>query len=147
MAEDEKEVVRAAGGVVWRPGANDGDEVELMVVHRPKYDDWTFPKGKVDPGETDEQAALREVDEETGLRCRLGVELPPVHYPMGPPGSGWGRKQVRYWEMTVVSATPREPDSEVDATAWLAAGDVEVRLTYERDRTVLASLLAVLKGV
>jgi 8-oxo-dGTP pyrophosphatase MutT (NUDIX family) len=72
------DTVRAAGGVVWRRGADGA--VEVLVVHRPKYDDWSFPKGKLDPGETEEECALREVDEETGLRCELGEELPTTMY-------------------------------------------------------------------
>jgi 8-oxo-dGTP diphosphatase len=70
--------VKAAGGVVWRAGA--GGAPEFVAVHRPRYDDWSLPKGKLDPGETWEQAALREVEEEVGLRCTLGAELPPVAY-------------------------------------------------------------------
>jgi 8-oxo-dGTP diphosphatase len=66
-------VVRAGGGIVWRHG--EGGGVEIVLVHRPVYDDWSFPKGKLDPGETEAQAALREVQEETGLRCRLGREV------------------------------------------------------------------------
>ena len=86
--------VKASGGVVWRRGAH-GEGVELVVVHRPRYDDWSLPKGKLDPGETWEQAALREVDEEVGLRCRLGEELPAVSYT-----DHKGRaKAVRYWLM------------------------------------------------
>jgi 8-oxo-dGTP diphosphatase len=76
--------VRAAGGVVTRDG-------RVALVHRPKYDDWTFPKGKLDPHEDFEQAALREVEEETGLRCRLGSELPTTSY-IDPKGR---RKVVR----------------------------------------------------
>ena len=86
--------VEAAGGVVLRgePGAG----VEVLVVHRPKYDDWSLPKGKLEPGETDEAAAVREVEEETGWRCALGEELPAVRYTdrNGRP------KHVRYWHMT-----------------------------------------------
>ena len=88
-----KTVVRAAGGVVWRR-ATDG-EAEILLVHRPKYDDWTFPKGKCDAGEDDETCARREVEEETGLLCELGAELPSTEYidPKGRP------KVVRYWAM------------------------------------------------
>ena len=66
-------VVRAGGGIVWR--REEGGGVEIVLVHRPAYDDWSFPKGKLDPGETEAQAAVREVQEETGLRCRLGREV------------------------------------------------------------------------
>jgi len=141
------DVVRAAGGVVWRLAAAEADGdvlgVEVVVVHRPKYDDWSFPKGKCDPGERDEDAARREVEEETGLRCQLGDELPPVEYVDG----DRRRKTVRYWAMTVVSATPRSPDDEVDATRWLPAGEAQALLSYDADRSVLQSLLNVLEGV
>ncbi len=76
--------VKASGGVIWRRAEDDG--VELVVVHRPRYDDWSLPKGKLDPGESWEQAALREVDEEVGLRCRLGAGAPArlLHRQQGP---------------------------------------------------------------
>ena len=75
--DPEAAEVKAAGGVVWRRGENG---VEIVVAHRPRYDDWSLPKGKLDKGEGWEQAALREVEEEVGLRCRLGPELEPVTY-------------------------------------------------------------------
>jgi 8-oxo-dGTP pyrophosphatase MutT (NUDIX family) len=118
--------VRAAGGVVRR-----GDDV--LLVHRPKYDDWTLPKGKLDPGETDEQAALREVEEETGLRCRLGRELPTIRY-----DDRHGRaKQVRYWEMEPESGE-FVPNAEVDEVRWLPPAEALALMTYDRDRDVLA---------
>jgi len=124
------EVVRAAGGVVWRPVTD--RQVEVLLVHRPKYDDWTFPKGKADPGETDEHCALREVAEETGLRCELGAELPSTGY-----RDRFARaKRVRYWAMRPVDGS-FSPGQEVDEVAWLAPAAAARRLTYERDGTVL----------
>ena len=132
-------MIRAAGGVVWRR-VGDDEGLEVLLVHRPAYDDWTFPKGKHDAGETDEETAVREVVEETGVVGRLGPELLRVEYVAGE----WGRpKRVRYWAMTVESATPRAPDDEVDETRWLPVGEAETALTYDRDRSVLSSLLAV----
>jgi len=132
-------IVRAAGGVVWRRGDDGG--VEVVLVHRPAYDDWTFPKGKHEDDETDEETARREVFEETGLSCRLGSELESIEYL-----DGRGRpKRVRYWAMTVESSTPRTPDDEVDESRWLPADDAEAALTYERDRSVLRSLPGVVE--
>jgi 8-oxo-dGTP pyrophosphatase MutT (NUDIX family) len=122
--------VRAAGGVVWR-AVEDGD-IEVLVVHRPRYDDWTFPKGKADPGESDEDCALREVTEETGLSCDLGPYLTGVGYT-----DRLGRgKTARYWAMRPVGGA-FEPNSEVDEVRWLRPDDAARLLTYERDRPVL----------
>lgn len=130
--------VRAAGGVVWRV-TDQGAEVAL--VHRPKYDDWTFPKGKLEPGETDEEAARREVHEETGLECVLGHELPAVEY-----RDGKGRhKQVRYWEMTV-AAGEFAVNSEVDALEWLTLDPAAERLTYGHDVDVLEAFVRFADG-
>ena len=122
-------VVRAAGGLVVRPGP------EVLLVHRPKYDDWTFPKGKAEPGESDEACALREVEEETGLRCRLGPELPSTRYK-----DSRGRpKVVRYWRLTPQDGA-FEPNREVDEIAWLEPESAALRLSYDRDVSVLAGL-------
>ena len=104
----------------------------MAVVHRPKYDDWTFPKGKLDPGEGFEEAALREVEEETGLRCELGDELDSTTY-----RDRRGReKLVRYWEMTPVGGE-FEPNDEVDELRWLTPAEARAILTYERDRGLI----------
>jgi 8-oxo-dGTP diphosphatase len=118
--------VQAAGGVVIHDG-------RLAVVHRPKYDDWSLPKGKLDPGETWEQAALREVEEETGLRCTLGRELEPVHY------THKGRpKRVRYWEMALDADDDAfTPNDEVDELRWLTPGEARELLSYDRDRELV----------
>ena len=121
-------VVRAAGGVVWRAGAGC---IEVVVVHRPKYDDWTFPKGKCDADETSESCALREVEEETGYRCVLGPALIATSY------VAKGRhKEVRYWVMTPDGGS-FDGNDEVDELRWLSLDDARARLTYDRDREVL----------
>jgi 8-oxo-dGTP pyrophosphatase MutT (NUDIX family) len=128
--------VRAAGGVVWRPAARpeaSPGAVEVLLVHRPRYDDWSIPKGKCDVGERDDACAVREVAEETGLRCTLGHELPGSEYV-----DGRGRpKAVRYWAMTVAEELDWEPGDEVDELAWLPVDLAERRLTYGRDVEVL----------
>jgi 8-oxo-dGTP pyrophosphatase MutT (NUDIX family) len=96
-------IVRAGGGIVWRH--DQGGPIEIVLIHRPAYDDWSFPKGKLHPGETEAQAALREVQEETGLWCRLGREVGTSSYrdPKRRP------KTVRYWEMTRPPAILERP--------------------------------------
>jgi 8-oxo-dGTP diphosphatase len=127
--EGRDTVVRAAGGVVVR----DGDHgVEVLLVHRPKYDDWSFPKGKRDPGERDDDTAVREVLEETGYRCRLGQELRSTSYV-----DSEGRdKRVRWWRMRVVDGG-FTPNREVDEIAWLRPDEARARLTHPHDRVLL----------
>jgi 8-oxo-dGTP diphosphatase len=120
--------VQAAGGVVRRDGL-------VAVVHRPKYDDWSLPKGKLDPGETFEDAALREVEEETGLRCTLVRELPTVSYDVR-----GRRKEVRYWEMEVEEETAFVPNDEVDQLRWVEPQEALALLTYDRDREPVLAL-------
>jgi 8-oxo-dGTP diphosphatase len=118
--------VKAAGGVVWRTGDSG---VEIVVVHRPRYDDWSLPKGKLDKGEGWEHAALREVEEEVGLRCHLGDELEPTAYK-----DRKGRaKVVRYWLMEPESDPGFEPNEEVDEIRWLSPDDAESELSYPHD--------------
>jgi len=122
--------VRAAGGVVMRDGL-------VVVVHRPRYDDWSLPKGKLDEGETFEEAALREVWEETGLRCSLGPELPSVHYEVR------GRsKVVRYWLMGVEDDPGFEPNDEVDELRWVSPPEALSLLTYDRDKEVVSAAVS-----
>jgi len=127
-------LVRAAGGIVWRAG--ELGEAEVLLVHRPKYDDWTFPKGKNEPGEADEVCALREVEEETGYRCTLGPELVSTQYidRKNRP------KEVRYWVMTVEDGE-FVPSEEVDELLWVTTSQARWRLSYDRDREVLDSFL------
>jgi 8-oxo-dGTP diphosphatase len=125
--------VKASGGVVWRRGAGG---IEVAVVHRPRYDDWSLPKGKLDPGESWEEAALREVQEEIGLRCRLGRELPPVSYT-----DNKGRsKVVRYWLMEPQDGE-FEPSSEVDEMRWLIPSAAVGLLSYPHDRELVRDSL------
>jgi 8-oxo-dGTP diphosphatase len=122
MSSDE---IRAAGGVILRDGL-------VAVVHRPRYDDWSLPKGKLDEGESFEEAALREVHEETGLQARLDRELPSVEYEVrGRP------KIVRYWLMSVDSDPGFEPNDEVDELRWLAPSEAVELLTYDRDKALV----------
>ena len=134
MASGAGQRVQAAGGVVWRRAP---DGLEILVVHRPRYDDWSFPKGKLDRGETHEVAARREVLEETGLEVDLGPELVAVDYVdhRGRP------KTVRYWSMTVAGGE-FAPNDEVDEVAWLALREVPRELTYRRDADVLDAFVA-----
>ena len=123
-------VVKAAGGVVCREGSS--GETEIVVVHRPAYDDWTLPKGKVDPDETPEECALREVKEETGFRCELGRPVGCTAYV-----DRRGRNKLAcYWVMEVMSGRFR-PGGEVDRMAWLPVADAVKRLTYERDKALI----------
>lgn len=128
------EVVRAAGGVPWRRAADGG--LEVLVVHRPRYDDWSFPKGKLDPGESWEQAAVREVWEEAGIVTVLGPELAGTEY-----RDRHGRpKQVRYWAMDVTEDSGFEPGDEVDERRWVTPPVAVALLTYPRDRDLLDGL-------
>jgi len=118
--------VRAAGGVVVRDG-------QVLVVHRPRYDDWSLPKGKLEHGETWEDAALREVHEETGVECRLLRELDDDHYT-----DRKGRsKRVRWWLMEALSANSRDADHEVDEVRWIPLAEAAQLLSYDHDRALV----------
>lgn len=124
-------VVKGAGGVICREGAS--GKTEIVVVHRPAYDDWTLPKGKVDSDETPEECALREVKEETGFRCELQRPAGCTAYV-----DRRGRnKVVCYWVMEVISGRFR-PGGEVDRLAWLPVDEAVKRLTYARDKTLIS---------
>ncbi|MGH9000842.1 MAG: NUDIX hydrolase [Acidimicrobiia bacterium] len=125
--------IRAAGGVVWSRWG-DG-RLRILLIHRPRYDDWSLPKGKVVPGETDVACALREVREETGLACSVGRELPPTNYL-----DRKGRtKTVRYFAMQPVGGSFSAGD-EVDQIWWLPVDEATRLLSYEHDAIVVAAL-------
>jgi 8-oxo-dGTP pyrophosphatase MutT (NUDIX family) len=126
-------LVLAAGGVVWR--RSDG-RIEVVMVHRPRYDDWTFPKGKLDVGETDEEAAIREVREEASLTVRLGQELPSTTY-LDKSGK---HKRVRYWAMTVADSGEPSGANEVDEARWVDLDEARSLLTYPRDIELVDAL-------
>jgi len=119
---------------VWRrhvPGP-----VEVLLVHRPRYDDWSLPKGKADPGESDEACALREVLEETGLTCRLGRELPSTRYRDNKNRD----KLVRYWAMEAIADDGFTPNAEIDELRWLPVPEALGLLSYDHDRPVVEAL-------
>ena len=119
-------IVRAAGGIVER-------DSRVLLVHRPKYDDWSFPKGKLEDGETWEEAALREVEEETGLRCEVGEEAGRTRYVVAS-----GPKEVRYYRVT----SPDDPraQNEVDEVRWATFTEEATLLSYDHDRELLLEL-------
>lgn len=126
----EVSVIRAAGGLVFRKGR--AGEIEIAVIHRPSYDDWTFPKGKMEPDESPEDCALREVREETGLRCQLLRPVGCTAYV-----DRRGRDKVAcYWLMEAQGGRFK-PGLEVDRLLWLSVEDAAKRLTYGRDRALL----------
>ncbi len=130
--------VRAAGGLVWRASGTSGG-IEVLLVHRPRYDDWSFPKGKLEAGETEKECAAREVLEETGMCGRHGMEVESVAYT-----DAQGRaKRVRYWEMEFVSGDFLAND-EVDAIRWLDIESAAEVLSYSTDVAALGSLAACL---
>jgi 8-oxo-dGTP diphosphatase len=130
-AIERREVVRAAGGVVYREGPHGG--MEIALVHRPAYDDWSMPKGKLKGEERLEACALREVEEETALQCLIARCLGTVSYV-----DRRGRdKTVWYWLMRVVHVGDFVPNAEIDEVRWHTLQDALGRLTYEHDRELL----------
>jgi 8-oxo-dGTP diphosphatase len=133
VASSSRRPIRAAGCVVWRYGSV---EPEVLVVHRPRWDDWSFPKGKLDPDETPHAAAVREVEEETGLRVWLGPRLRDTHYTLA---SGQP-KVVSYWCAQAprkADVTRYSPNDEIDRVAWCALSAARQRLTFARDVDLL----------
>jgi 8-oxo-dGTP diphosphatase len=136
VAPSSTSTIQAAGAVLWRSAREPYGPVEVALIHRPHRNDWTFPKGKLEPGEDATTAAVREVEEETGYHVRLGRPLPRMAYDVdGVP------KQVRYWlaEARGDQRGPWEPGAEVDAVEWLSWDDAAHRLTYDHDRTLLVA--------
>lgn len=130
-----KEIL-AAGGIVHRTeaaGPTSRPERRVALIHRPRYDDWTLPKGKVDPGESLPQTAVREIREETGMGVRLEAPLNRLRYE-----TSKGTKQVDWWSARVLSESPRSPDHEVDEIVWLTVDEAHARLSYDDDRALLA---------
>jgi 8-oxo-(d)GTP phosphatase len=123
-------IVRAAGAVLWRPCYRES-AVEIAVIHRPRYDDWSLPKGKADPGETEPLTAVREVFEETGHRVHLGRRIATVSYPIEE-----GTKKVRYWSACSIGGE-FIPTNEVDDLLWLPPAAAAKKLSYAYDRKVL----------
>jgi 8-oxo-dGTP diphosphatase len=131
--------VQAAGGVVWRRSGDGG--IEIALVHRPKYDDWSLPKGKLDEGEGFEEAALREVWEETGMRCELGRDLGETRYRDNKDRP----KVVRYWAMSDAQGD-FEPNDEVDELRWVSIDEAQGMLSYEFDRDLVGRVASSAQG-
>jgi 8-oxo-dGTP diphosphatase len=131
-------LVRAAGGVVWR--RSDGGVTEIVLVHRPRYNDWSLPKGKLDPGEHELTAAVREVFEETSVEAVPQVRLPSVRYLTGEPGV---EKSVDFWSMRAAAWTPRPADHEIEEARWVPATEAHTLLSYAHDRGVVRAFLDV----
>jgi len=123
-------IVLAAGGVLWRPGYRES-AAEIAVIHRPRYDDWSLPKGKVDPGETEPVTAVREVFEETGHHVQLGRRIATVNYPIEQ-----RTKKVQYWSARSLGGS-FAPNNEVDDLLWLPAPAAIKKVSYAYDRKVL----------
>jgi 8-oxo-dGTP diphosphatase len=135
---DDDDTVLAAGCVLWRHAPTPGDGIELALVHRPKWADWSHPKGKLKPHEDHPHAALREVREETGMTADLGPELPTARYVVD------GRpKEVRYWAAEATGGA-FVPNREVDRLVWLPPAAARARLTQARDRELVTDLLSAL---
>lgn len=133
MPEDPKRPILAAGAVLWRPDEAGSDGAPLIaLIHRPRYDDWSLPKGKVDPGEIEPVTAVREILEETGCRARLGRRLLSVSYPVPV-----GVKKVHYWAARATECGEFTANDEVDQLRWLPIAEAAQTLTYPHDRKVL----------
>ena len=146
MKEDETDVVLAAGALVWR--VSEAGELEVLAVHRPRYNDWSWPKGKLDKGETLPACAVREVAEETRVHVELGPPLPTLRYPVG----GGRTKVVKYWTARVLDkdAIPvtarakvkRASKNEIDEVRWLTVAEAKALITLAEDLRLLKRLVA-----
>ena len=124
---------------MWR--RHNTGHIEVVLVHRPSYDDWSLPKGKAEAGESDEETAIREVEEEAGVRCRLGPELPSTSY-----RDRFGRRKiVRYWAMTVAVGEVGG-HHEVDDARWVPLVAARKALSYDRDVEVIDALEKAIGG-
>ncbi len=132
-APETNELIRAAGCVVWRLSKK--GNLKVLLIHRPQYDDWSFPKGKCDEGESFLETAVREVKEEVNVSGQIGAELSPTHYidSRGRP------KIVRYWALWFLEGD-FEPNEEVDRVRWVKVEKAASKLTYERDVALLGDL-------
>ncbi|MCC9144849.1 MULTISPECIES: NUDIX hydrolase [unclassified Arthrobacter] len=131
--EDAPVKVVAAGALCWRE--RDG-KLQVLIIHRPRYDDWSWPKGKLDEGETTPECAVREVREEVGIRISLGIPLPSTVYPVAS-----GLKMVHYWASRVDSDKPRPDGKEVDGTRWCSPEEAAEALTNPTDKLPLEELV------
>jgi len=129
-------MILAAGGVVWRK--NKDKKIEIAIIHRPKYNDWSFPKGKVELGESLISCAHREIMEETNIKTQLGVYLGQVEYKTVD-----GQKQVSYWSAKVLDEAPFQPNSEVDEIQWVPSNKVKELLTLKSDKNILEQFLKI----
>jgi 8-oxo-(d)GTP phosphatase len=133
----EAVAVTAAGAVPWRLNPVRKDALEVLLIHRPRYDDWSWPKGKIDPGETIPECAARELEEEIGLRAPLGIPLPPIHYHVPA-----GLKVVHYWAVDVDGGALRPDGKEVDSVLWCSPEKAARLLSNPSDVGPLEHLVA-----
>jgi len=155
MAQQADEIVAAGGLVRSRaPAKSDASEaptrprtpVKVLIVHRPKYDDWSFPKGKADPGESIEQTALREVREETGIEARIIDRLPSVRYAYEGKERIPRPKIVHYFLMEPAGGSLAVNGYEIDQALWVEPKEALDRLTYDHDRKLLSDAIHQLEG-
>ena len=136
MASESGRLIHAAGGVVWRHRGGGAGNLEVALVHRPKYDDWSLPKGKLDPGELPLDAAVREVREELGSTVAVSRPIGCIAYDVPQ-----GRKEVDYWVMRHRGGA-FQPTPEIDDARWLSPDDARTAMSYDIERQVLAGFAA-----